>query len=118
MSGCLREELKLTSAQDTDPKAAARLIELRSIEKSFGSNLVLAGVDFDLRAGEVHALCGENGAGKSTCLGMLYGLHQPSDGSILRDRNCGPNRKPIARSVHGRQLRISGIEPRWCALRC
>ncbi len=75
----------MTSAQDADPKAAAPLIELRSIEKSFGSNLVLAGVDFDLRAGEVHALCGENGAGKSTCLGMLYGLHQPSDGSILRD---------------------------------
>ena len=85
MAVCDREELKLTSAQTTDPKAVTPLIELRSIEKSFGSNLVLDGVDFDLRAGEVHALCGENGAGKSTCLGMLYGLHQPTDGTILRD---------------------------------
>ena len=85
MAVCFWEDLKLTNAQDADPKAVTPLIELRSIEKSFGSNLVLDGVDFDLRAGEIHALCGENGAGKSTCLGMLYGLHQPTGGAILRD---------------------------------
>lgn len=61
------------------------LIELAGAQKSFGSNVVLDGVDFSLRAGEIHALCGENGAGKSTCLGLLYGLHQPTGGQIRVD---------------------------------
>ncbi|MBO6755293.1 MAG: sugar ABC transporter ATP-binding protein [Roseibium sp.] len=61
------------------------LMKLAAVQKSFGSNLVLDGVDFELRSGEIHALCGENGAGKSTCLGLLYGLHQPTSGKIFRD---------------------------------
>jgi len=58
------------------------LIEFREVEKSFGSNKVINRVDFELFPGEIHALVGENGAGKSTCLGMMYGLHQPDGGSI------------------------------------
>ncbi|MFX3680558.1 MAG: sugar ABC transporter ATP-binding protein [Hyphomicrobiales bacterium] len=46
---------------------------------------MLDGIDFALRPGEIHALCGENGAGKSTCLGLFYGLHQPNAGKIYRD---------------------------------
>ncbi len=61
------------------------LIRLDGVGKSFGTNTVLNGVEFDIHPGEVHALCGENGAGKSTCLGLLYGLHQPSAGRILFD---------------------------------
>lgn len=40
------------------------------------------GVSFDLRRGEIHALVGENGAGKSTVMKMLYGLERPTSGSI------------------------------------
>lgn len=58
------------------------LLQLQTVTKSFGSNLVLDAVDFELRPGEIHALCGENGAGKSTCLGLLYGLHQPNAGRV------------------------------------
>ena len=65
--------------------AGVPLVRLEGVSKSFGSNPVLDAVDFDLRAGEIHALCGENGAGKSTLLGLLYGLHQPSRGTIWRD---------------------------------
>ena len=61
------------------------LIKLDGVGKSFGTNVVLSGVDFVVNPGEVHALCGENGAGKSTCLGLLYGLHQPNTGRILCD---------------------------------
>ena len=50
------------------------MIRLDSVKKSFGSNLVLDGVDFELLPGEIHTLCGENSAGKSTCLGLAGAL--------------------------------------------
>jgi rhamnose transport system ATP-binding protein len=58
------------------------VLELRQLEKSFGGARALRGVDFDLRAGEVHALLGENGAGKSTLIKIVTGAHQPDSGSI------------------------------------
>ena len=50
------------------------LLELKHISKSFGQNQVLRDVNFELRPGEVHALLGENGAGKSTMLNIIGGV--------------------------------------------
>lgn len=60
-------------------------IEMKGVTKSFGSNTVLRGVDFNLLAGEVHALMGENGAGKSTLMNIMTGLHKKDDGQIVID---------------------------------
>ena len=59
------------------------ILQLQGITKSFSGTRVLSGVDFDLRAGEIHALMGENGAGKSTLMKVLGGVHAPDSGAIV-----------------------------------
>ena len=63
--------------------ATAPALELRGITKRFGALLANDGVDLDVRSGEVHALLGENGAGKTTAMRIAYGLTRPDDGEIL-----------------------------------
>jgi len=69
-------------APSSVPAAAVRLA-MRGIHKCFGATVALAQVDFEVRAGEVHALVGENGAGKSTLMKILSGALQPEAGSML-----------------------------------
>src|SRR5918912_3836188 len=57
-------------------------LELRGITKRFGPLVANRSVDFELRRGEIHALLGEKGAGKSTLMNVLYGLLQPDEGEI------------------------------------
>ncbi len=61
------------------------ILEARGITRSFGPIEVLHGVDFDLVPGEIHALIGENGAGKSTTMKILGGYLQPTKGELLLD---------------------------------
>ena len=60
-------------------------IEMKGINKSFGSNQVLKDAGFYLKDGEVHALMGENGAGKSTLMKILTGVYTKDAGTVIID---------------------------------
>ena len=61
------------------------VLSLRGISKNFGAVSALTDIDFDVHAGEVVALLGDNGAGKSTFIKILSGVHKPSRGQYLID---------------------------------
>ena len=61
------------------------IIEMVEIQKQFGSVIALAGVSLSLYPGECHCLLGDNGAGKSTFIKTLSGVHQPTSGEIRVD---------------------------------
>jgi branched-chain amino acid transport system permease protein len=58
------------------------ILTVQGLGKHFGGLKALDGVDFTVRRGEVHALIGPNGSGKTTCLNLVSGLYVPSSGSI------------------------------------
>ena len=67
----------------TDPAASgAILLSARGISKQFSGVEVISDVDLDLMRGEIHALLGENGAGKSTFAKIVAGVHRPTRGSL------------------------------------
>jgi rhamnose transport system ATP-binding protein len=81
--------------------STAPLLALRGITKSYGGVRALRGVDFDLYAGEVHALLGENGAGKSTLIKIITGAHQPNGGSLTLAGQTLPGLTPASARLLG-----------------
>ena len=83
-----------------DPGGRRLLLQATDIEKSFGATRVLRGVDFRIRAGEIHALLGGNGAGKSTLIRIVTGL-TPCDRGEVIGRSAKPGRsRPVVAVVH------------------
>jgi simple sugar transport system ATP-binding protein len=86
------------------PPVPITSLHMRGIVKRFPGVLALDNVNFDVQAGEIHALLGENGAGKSTLMKILYGLYQPDEGEVLI------NGEPVAlHSPHDSILRGIGM---------
>jgi len=84
---------------------SATLLEMTGISKTFPGVKALDGVDFHLRAGEVHALIGENGAGKSTLIKILTGVHSKDSGVIrLNGQEIAPKS-----SLEAQEVGISSI---------
>jgi general nucleoside transport system ATP-binding protein len=63
-------------------EAVSPILIIENIVKSFGQVVANKGVSFDVRPGEIHCLLGENGAGKTVLMSILYGMYQPDSGSI------------------------------------
>ncbi|WP_172330108.1 ATP-binding cassette domain-containing protein [Mangrovicoccus sp. HB161399] len=66
-----------------DPATGAPILEMRDIAKHFGHVIALNGVSFDIRSGECHCLLGDNGAGKSTFIKTMSGVHKPTSGEMF-----------------------------------
>ncbi|HEX2132968.1 MAG TPA: sugar ABC transporter ATP-binding protein [Actinophytocola sp.] len=81
--------------------ATRPLLELRDVHKSFDAVRALRGVSLELHAGEVHALAGENGAGKSTVVRIIGGEHRPDAGELLLDGEPTRLRGPREAQRHG-----------------
>ena len=67
----------------TTAKADRYALRLRKVSKAFGGVQALNAVDFEVRAGEVHCLAGENGCGKSTLIKVVTGVHQPEQAELI-----------------------------------
>lgn len=79
------------------------MLKVRNLEAAYGASQVLFGIDLDVRAGEVVALLGRNGMGKTTTIGSIMGLTPPLAGSVRFDGQELAGRKPhiIARAGLG-----------------
>ncbi len=77
------------------------ILELEGITKIFPGIKALDDVRMDLRRGEIHALIGENGAGKSTFIKVLTGIHQPDAGSIRLNGQKIDMADPLVARRHG-----------------
>src|SRR5437879_11844588 len=67
----------------TPAKAGQPLLELRSIDKNFGAVQALVDINLEVPGGQVTALAGDNGAGKSVLIKCIAGIHSPDGGQML-----------------------------------
>ena len=77
------------------------LMSIRGVTKAFGSNVVLKGINMDVKKGEVIALIGGNGAGKSTLMKIIMGIYDLDEGEIFMDGQPVRLGKPSASLAQG-----------------
>ena len=96
--------LSLDHGSRSRPGAEAQapvLAGLRGAGKRFGGTVAIDAVSFDLVAGSVLALLGENGAGKSTCVKLLAGVHRPDSGTVEFGGRAVHWSSPLDAQAHG-----------------
>src|ERR1700761_1559061 len=83
-----------TNMQESQSKDKL-FFEVRNISKNFLGTHALKNVSLNVRAGEVHSIIGENGAGKRTLMNIICGKLQPTDGELARDGKGQHFRPPM-----------------------
>ena len=94
--------------------AAAPVLELRDVHKSFGETKIIRGVNLTVTRNQRHALIGPNGAGKSTLFNLISGHYVPTAGDILLDGRSISGLSPhvINRRGLSRSFQITDVFPR------
>jgi general nucleoside transport system ATP-binding protein len=109
---------------------SAPAVSLRGISKRFGDVVAVRDASLDVARGEIHALLGENGAGKTSLMNVLAGLYRPDTGEIWLDGRPAPIHSPehakrlgvgmvhqeqrlVARFTAPENLALGHREPRW-----
>ena len=87
-------------------------IEVSGLKKSYGSNMVLSGLDFQIKQGEIFALLGVNGAGKTTTLECIEGLRKYDGGTIIVNGKMGIQLQSSSLPAHSPPLYPS-TSNRW-----
>src|SRR3546814_2455724 len=84
------------------------LLEIRGLKKSFGSLVVLDGIDLDVEEGEIQGVIGPNGAGKSTLFNIINGIYTTGSGTIsFRGRSIANKRSEEHTSELQSLMRLS-----------
>ena len=105
-TGDVAAELKPLRSDSFPPNpdragSTGTLLAVKGLAKHFGGLKAVDGVDMDIRDGEIQALIGPNGSGKTTMLNMLSGLYVPTAGEIRLGGKAVTGRKPHVITAHG-----------------
>ena len=75
----------MTSTLESDQKTAEPLVRLTKAGKHYGTIIARSDISLEVSAGEVTCVLGDNGAGRSTLIKIIAGLHQPSEGTLSHE---------------------------------
>ena len=88
-------------------------IEVSGLKKSYGSNMVLRGLDFQIKQGEIFALLGVNGAGKTTTLECIEGLIKYDGGTIVVNGKMGIQLQSSSLPAHIKPMEAIKLFAKW-----
>ena len=88
-------------------------IKISGLKKSYGSKLVLGGLDFQIKQGEIFALLGVNGAGKTTTLECIEGLRKYDEGKIVVNGKTGIQLQSSSLPAHIKPMEAIKLFAKW-----
>ena len=88
-------------------------IEVSGLKKSYGSNIVIKDIDFQIEKGEIFALLGSNGAGKTTALECIEGLRKYDGGTIVVNGKMGIQLQSSSLPVHIKPMEAIKLFAKW-----
>ena len=91
----------LSAPVSSGSESSGTLLRVKGLAKHFGGLKAVDGVDMEVRRGDIQALIGPNGSGKTTILNMLSGLYVPTAGEIVLDEVTVTGQKPHMITAHG-----------------